>query len=285
MIENEGLLEAMRAAAGEAGRFQLSEWRKRPAGFEAGGTPWAEEKAAKDLVSFVDRESERVISSILKAALPGSAFYGEEGERTRGELTWVVDPLDGTTNYVCGLDWFCVSIALFEAGPGGVDRPILGLVHRPTAGEWFWALRGGGAWEEAPGAAPRRLGRAEPVPLARSLVCTGTPYRSPDAVEAFYSAAAAVTAAALDLRRLGSAALDPCSVAAGRLQAFWELDLKPYDVGAAVLLLEEAGCPAYALCGTVYDAFGSRGLVTGAPGAAEELLALVGPRYAAAGIR
>jgi len=284
MMDNERLLEAMRAAAAEAGRFQLSEWRRRPAGYSEGGVSWVEEKAAKDLVSFVDRESERIISAALKAALPGSAFYGEEGERTRGELTWVVDPVDGTTNYVCGLDWFCVSIALFESAPGGADRPALALVHRPVADEWFWAARGGGAWEESPRSGPRRLSRVAPTPLGRSLVCTGTPYRSPDTAAAFYAAAAEVTTAALDLRRLGSAALDLCAVAAGRLQAFWEVDLKPYDVGAALLLLEETNCPVYTLGGTAYDPFASRSIVTGSPGAAEELRAILAPHYAAVGL-
>lgn len=276
----------MRSAARDAGLFQLSEWRRRPAGLGEAGSSWAEEKAANDLVSFVDRESERIIASALQAALPEAAFYGEEGEKSRGKLTWVVDPLDGTTNYLCGLDWFCVSIALFESEPGGADRPdrpMLGLVHRPAAGEWYWASRGEGAWEERPGAGARRLPRAAPASLRRSLVCTGTPYRSPDTIEAFYAAAAAVTRAGLDLRRLGSAALDLASVAAGRIQAFWEVDLKSYDVGAALLLLEEAGCPVSTLGGTEYDPFASRSLATGAPGAAEELRRLVAPYYEAAG--
>jgi myo-inositol-1(or 4)-monophosphatase len=270
------LLETIRPAVEEVGRFQLSEWRKRPAG-------WAEEKAAKDLVSFVDVESERRLSGELKAALPGSSFYGEEGERSRGELTWVVDPVDGTTNYVSGLDWFCISVALFECGPQETAKPILALVHRPAAGEWYWALRGGGAWEGSRSVAARRLEPVPPMRLRKSLVCTGTPYRSPDTVEAFYGAAAAVTAAALDLRRLGSAALDLCSVAAGRLQAFWEVDLKPYDVGAALLLLEETGCPISTIAGAPYDPFASSSIVTGAPGAAEELRELVAPFYAALG--
>jgi myo-inositol-1(or 4)-monophosphatase len=114
-------------------------------------------------------------------------------------------------------------------------------------------------------------------------VGTGTPYRSPDTATAFYGAATAVSAAALDIRRLGSAALDLCSVAAGRLQAFWEVDLKPYDVGAALLLLEETGCPVSTISGGAYDPFESASLVTGAPGAAEELRALVGPFYAMVG--
>jgi myo-inositol-1(or 4)-monophosphatase len=280
MTNTDKLLNALRDIVGDVGRFQLSEWRRRPAG-------WAEEKAAKDLVSFVDVESERRLSAALKALLPGSAFYGEEGEQERGDLTWVVDPLDGTTNYVSGLDWFSVSVALFELdrekpGSAGIAEPILGLVHRPAAGEWYWALRCGGAWEESPSLGPRRMDKVAPLPLRNSLVCTGTPYRSTDTVGAFYGAAAAVTAAALDLRRLGSAALDLCSVAAGRLQAFWEVDLRAYDVGAALLLLEETGCPIATLGGAAYDPFASRSLVAGAPGAAEELRSLVAPFYASA---
>ena len=280
MLDLRLLLDAIRPSVAEAGRFQLSEWRKRPAG-------WAEEKSAKDLVSFVDVQSEALLSAALKAALPGSSFYGEEGEKSRGELTWVVDPVDGTTNYVCGLDWFCISVALFErrddSGKGGagarIDRPILGLVHRPTAGEWLWAICGGGAWEEGASGEARRLEPVRTMRLRDALVCTGTPYRSPDTAGAFYAAAAEVTAAALDIRRLGSAALDLCQVAAGRIQAFWEVDLKPYDLGAALLFLEETGCPVSTIGGGRYDPFSSSSLVTGAPGAAEELRAILAPRY------
>ncbi|MGA2546637.1 MAG: inositol monophosphatase [Rectinemataceae bacterium] len=271
MIDRKRLLADIRAVVAEVGAFLVSEWRKRPTG-------WASEKSAKDLVSFVDIEAERRLAAALKPLVPGSAFYGEEGERRRGELTWVVDPVDGTTNYVSGLDWFCVSVALFEN-----DRPIIGIVHRPAADEWFWALRGGGAWEESPRLAARLLPAAVRTRLRGSLVCTGTPFRSPDTAGAFFGAAAAVTEAALDLRRLGSAALDLCSVAAGRLQAFWEVDLRAYDVGAALLLLEETGCPIFTIGGKPYDPFESASIVTGVPGAAEELRALVAPFYAAVG--
>lgn len=271
MIDRIRLLDDIRAVVAEVGVFLVSEWRKRPAG-------WAAEKAAKDLVTFVDIEAERRLATALKPLVPGSAFYGEEGEQRRGDLTWVVDPVDGTTNYVSGLDWFCVSVALFEN-----DRPIVGVVHRPVANEWFWALRGGGAWEESPRLAARPLPAALRTSLRKSLVCTGTPFRSPDTAGAFYKAAAAVTEAALDLRRMGSAALDLCSVAAGRFQAFWEVDLRAYDVGAALLLLEETGCPIFTIGGEPYDPFQSASIVTGVPGAAEELRAIVAPFYAAVG--
>jgi Archaeal fructose-1,6-bisphosphatase and related enzymes of inositol monophosphatase family len=265
------LLLPIKAAMLETGLFQLAEWRKRSAG-------WAQEKAAKDLVSFVDIESEKRLSAALKALLPDASFYGEEGEKSRGELTWVVDPVDGTTNYVSGLDYFCISVALFS-GLGAGSKPEIGVVHRPTTGEWYWAIRGCGAWEESRGEV-RRLPGAEGIELRRSLVCTGTPYRSPDTVEAFYATAREVTAAALDLRRLGSAALDLCMVAAGRLQAFWEVDLKPYDVGAALLLLEETRCAISTIGGSRYDPFASRSLVSGSPGAADELRAIAARHYA-----
>jgi myo-inositol-1(or 4)-monophosphatase len=279
MLDAKGLLETIRPAAAEAGLLQLAHWRALHADATAGGASWAEEKVSKELVTFVDRESEALIAKALKDALPAASFYGEEGEKTRSALTWVVDPLDGTTNYVCGLDWFCVSIALFE-GEGEASRPVLGLVHRPAADEWLWATRGGGAWESARGQAARRLPPAKETRLRHSLVCTGTPYRSPDTVSAFYEAAAEVTAAALDLRRMGSAALELCQVAAGRIQAFWEADLQPYDVGAALLLLEETGCPVSTFAGSRYDPFVSRGMVTGSPGAAQELREIVARRYA-----
>jgi len=276
------LLQPLRSILSEVGAFQLAEWRTRPYAL-AQDKSWAREKAAKDLVTFVDLESERRLASALAALLPGSAFYGEEGEQSLGDFTWVVDPLDGTTNYVAGLDWFCISVALFERTGSGAQRPVLGLVHRSATKEWHWAVRGEGAWTEGPGSSPaRRLEAARPRALRDSLVCTGTPYRSPDTAAAFYGAAAAVSAAALDIRRLGSAALDLCSVAEGRFQAFWEVDLKPYDLGAALLLLEESGCPYSAISGRPFDPFSSRGFVTGAPGAAEELRSLIAPFYAAA---
>jgi len=299
MLDIPGLLGAARPAVAEVGRYQLDNWRRRPAG-------WAEEKAAKDLVSYVDRESEARLSAALKSALPGSSFYGEEGERSRGRLTWVVDPLDGTTNYVCGLDWFSISVALYEEvgdgdggaggrggqgdsgadGPGTMppggrrSRPILGLVHRPATGDWLWATRGGGAWEETPGTGARRLASARPMDLRHSLVGTGTPFRSPDTAGAFYAAAAEVSGRALDLRRMGSAALELCQVAAGRLQAFWEVDLKAYDVGAALLLLEETGCRVSTVGGAAYDPFSGGSIVAGVPGAFEELRGILAPRYA-----
>jgi myo-inositol-1(or 4)-monophosphatase len=271
----------------EVGRFQLGEWRAR-------GPGWGDEKLAKEFVSFVDVESERRLARALRALCPEAGFYGEETEQSIGPgLTWVVDPVDGTTNYLSGLDWFCISVALFrsdspisgDASPEG-GRPILGIVHRPATGEWWWSGRGLGAYHRVGArpdgfdvSGPDVLSPVGPCPLAQALVCTGTPFRSPDTVGAFMTAAADVLVAARDLRRLGSAALDLCNVASGWLQAFWEVDLQPYDVGAALLLLEETGCEITTIGGARYDPFSSRSLVTGLPGATAELRKLVAARY------
>lgn len=272
--EYERILQGLGLAMEEVGRFQVQEWRRNDAG-------WGREKSAKELVSFVDLESEGRLSEALGILLPGSGFYGEETRKEVRDLTWVVDPIDGTTNYVSGLDWFCISVALYEG-----DRPLLAAIHRPVTEEWFWAARGEGAYQDRgkrplgiPGLS-KALPRAKACPLSASLVDTGTPYRSPDTRQAFYAAMDEVLTAARDIRRLGSAALDLAMVATGHIQAFWEVDLQPYDVGAGLLLLEETGCEVSTIGGTSYLPFSSRSLVTGLPGAREELREIVARCYA-----
>jgi myo-inositol-1(or 4)-monophosphatase len=269
------LLPELHAIMAEVGAFQLSEWRRHEPG-------WGEAKSAKDFVSFVDRESERMLAAVLKRSLPEAGFYGEETEKRMGAtLTWVVDPLDGTTNYLSGLDLFSISVALFEAG-----EPVLGIVHRPAASEWWWATEGGGAFYAKSSSADilvdgraTRLPLASPCPLALSLVGTGTPFRSPDTKEAFFQATSGVLTVARDVRRLGSAALDLAFLASGWLQAFWEVDLEPYDIGASLLLLKETGCECSSFSGAPYKAFQNRSFVAGLPGAASELRAIVAPAY------
>lgn len=249
--ESGRLLAAMRDAAAAAAKIQLAEFRVRPAG-------WGTAKAARDFVSFVDVESENAIRAVLDAALPGAAFYGEETERTLGTgATWIVDPLDGTTNYLSGFDHWSVSIALWRDG-----GPELGWVLKPATGEHFSAARGQGARRDG-----RLLERAAPLDPAGALVCTGTPYRSPDTLDAFFAATRGVLSRCRDLRRTGSAALDLCYVAAGFFQAFWEVDLQPYDVAAGLLMLSETGHAVSSIAGKPYDPFRSRSLVAGRSGA------------------
>jgi myo-inositol-1(or 4)-monophosphatase len=249
------LLEAMEEAARTAGAFQLSEFRRR-------GPGWGDSKGDHDFVSFVDLESEKRIRLILREALPQAAFYGEETEQSRGtEATWVVDPLDGTTNYLSGFEFWAVSIALWDQ-----DGPSLGLVYKPVGGELFTARRGEGAFRNR-----MRLPLAEALPPQGALIATGTPYRSPDTGEFFFAAVREVMKHCRDIRRNGSAALDLCYLAAGYFQGFWEVDLQPYDVAAGLLMLRETGHPYRTFSGLPYDPFKHRGLVTARPGVMETL--------------
>ncbi len=189
-------------------------------------------KGEVDLVTEVDERAEGVIREALREAFPGYGMLAEEGGRLPGEgdSRWVVDPLDGTTNYAHGLPIFAVSIALERAG-----EVVLGVVHDPMREETYVAERGGGATLN--GAPIRVSDTEEPI---RALLVTGFPYDREDmpaALELF----GRLTVLTQGVRRLGSAALDLCYVAAGRLDAFYERGLHAWDVAAGSLILEEAG--------------------------------------------
>ncbi|HCM28876.1 MAG TPA: inositol monophosphatase [Treponema sp.] len=257
------LLGAMERAARAAAAIQLPEFRKRDPG-------WGDAKDSSDFVSFVDLESEKAIRRILDAALPSAAFFGEETERSLGAgATWVVDPLDGTTNYLSGYDHFAVSIALWEEG-----CPVLGLVLKPVDGELFTASRGGGAFRNG-----ERLHTATFLEPRGALVGTGTPYRSPGTEDAFFGTTRRVLGACRDIRRTGSAALDLSHLASGFLQGFWEVDLQPYDVAAGLLMLSETGHGYRNFAGDAYDPFRHRTFVAGRPGVFEVLREAVLAEY------
>lgn len=263
-----GLLEPVIALTRRIGEFQMSRFRSLPPG---GG----EEKQKRDLVSEVDFTSEQMLLDSLKTLLPEAGFFGEEtGRSGRQDLVWVIDPLDGTTNYLSGLDQFCISVAL--VGEGGTE---LGVVLRPASGEVFSAFRGGGLLHNG--------ARAQPLPtdmsLAESVIGTGFPYRSHDLVKPFFACAEEVLGESRALRRFGAAALDLSYVACGFLQAFWESDLQPYDVAAALLFLEEQGCTVTNSKGKPYDMFNDRLIICGLPSVHQELIALVSRLYAGLG--
>lgn len=263
------MIAAMERAARKAAAFQLSEFRKR-------GPGWGDAKDARDFVSFVDVESEKLIRAVLEEALPGAAFYGEETEQTVGEGdTWIVDPLDGTTNYLSGFEHWSVSIALRDGKETEGSEFAAGLVLKPTTGELFAAERGKGAYRNG-----ERLSRAAPLASAGALVATGTPYRSPDTADAFYASVRRVLGSCRDVRRTGSAALDLSYLAAGFFQGFWEVDLQPYDVAAGLLLLSETGHGYRNFGGAPYRLFEDRGFVAGRPGVLEPLLKIVNEEYA-----
>lgn len=257
------LIDRMKKAALLAAKLQKDEFRKRDPG-------WGDTKEAHDFVSFVDIESERLIRNSLKGCIEGAAFYGEETEQTLGSLyTWIVDPLDGTTNYLSGYDHWSVSIALWDT-----QGPLLALVYKPASDETFSAQRSKGAWHNG-----IRLEQAAPMDPVNALIATGTPYRSPDTRSNFFMTLDTVLQSCRDVRRSGSAALDLCYTAAGFFQGFWEVDLQPYDVAAGLLLLAETGQHYSTFSGNNYDPFRHRSLVCGRPGVYETLLKAVGRTY------
>jgi myo-inositol-1(or 4)-monophosphatase len=233
---DEAHLEAARAAARAAGKIQLTGLRTQRHIIH---------KGQFDLVTDVDRKCEQAIFQILHEAFPQSGFFGEEDTRT--ELTadevWIVDPVDGTTNYSHGYPHFSVSIALRRQG-----RVALGVVYEPTRGELFEAVRGQGAFVNG---APIRV--SDTRELAQSLLATGFPYDRCQNPDNNLQRFAAMTMRTLGVRRGGSASLDLAFTACGRVDGYWELRLQPYDVGAGALLVEEAGGRLSDLRGEPFD--------------------------------
>jgi myo-inositol-1(or 4)-monophosphatase len=223
-------------------------------------------KGDKNLVTEVDQESERLIVRHLLGSFPDHSIVAEEGEYHRGEAAfrWIIDPLDGTTNYAHGFPWFCVSIGLESAG-----ELVAGVIYNPMHDELFTATRGGGAFLNG-----HRLRVSPRFPLQDTLLGTGFPYDCASDPANNFDNFIAFQKAARGIRRAGAAALDLAYVAAGRLDGFWELKLKPWDVAAGVLLVREAGGTVTAFDGTDYDVFNgcivaSNGLIH------EEMVALL----------
>jgi myo-inositol-1(or 4)-monophosphatase len=199
-----------------------------------GTDPFVETKGAGDYVTDVDRASERAIREILGEGTPDIPVVGEESGGRGGRRSWVVDPLDGTTNYLHGFPVVGVSVALVEEG-----RPIVGVVHAPFLGETFLGARGLGARARTGGrqAEARVSGR----PVEQAVVGTGFPFRRKDLVPRYLATFEASLRRFEDLRRPGAAALDLAWVATGAFEGFFELGLAQWDVAAGALLIEEAG--------------------------------------------
>ncbi|MEM8710435.1 MAG: inositol monophosphatase family protein [Planctomycetota bacterium] len=200
----------------------------------------------RDLVTEVDVNSERLIVSALRAAAPGFTVEAEEeaSDEDSGAPRWIVDPLDGTVNFVHDLPVFAVSIALY-ADSG--RRPLLGIVHVPRLGETFIAAEGRGAYlvsaASSADAAPtsRRLSISRPDGLADAILATGFPYRWGELPNSNLENFNAFFYEVRGVRRMGAAAVDLAYVAAGRLDGYWELHLGAHDVAAGALLVREAG--------------------------------------------
>jgi myo-inositol-1(or 4)-monophosphatase len=229
-------------------------------------TEWIE-KARRDFVTEADRQAEEAIAAALTAAVPGSTVVGEElspTARRASDVVWIVDPLDGTTNFLHGYPQYAVSIGALVEG-----TLALGVVHDVTRDWVYWAATGRGAW-----LGERRLQVSAFVEPKLALVGTGFPFRTLGDVERYLGQLKAVMTAASGVRRAGAAALDLADVAAGRLDAFWELALAPWDVAAGVVLVREAGGTASTLEGSS-DLLQGGSIVAGNPALHTWLLELV----------
>jgi myo-inositol-1(or 4)-monophosphatase len=232
MVAHSGLITVMQRAAlkaaprlrrdfGEVEQLQVS--RKGPA----------------DFVSMADKRAEQTIVEELRTARPDWGMLLEEGGEIEGNPAkprWIVDPLDGTTNFLHGLPHFAISIAVEERRSDGRTEISHALVYQPLTDESFWAEKGRGAWLQ-----DARLRVSARRELAESIIGTGIPHRGRGDAQQWAKIYAAVGPQVSGVRRFGSAALDLAWVAAGRMDGFWEDDLDIWDTAAGVLLVKEAG--------------------------------------------
>jgi myo-inositol-1(or 4)-monophosphatase len=232
MVAHSGLITVMQRAArkaaprlrrdfGEVEQLQVS--RKGPG----------------DFVSMADKRAEQTIVEELRNARPDWSMLLEEGGAIEGNPAkprWLVDPLDGTTNFLHGIPHFAISIAVEERRPDGRPEITHGLIYQPLTDEGFWAEKGRGAWLH-----DRRLRVSSRRDLADSVIGTGIPHCGRGVPESWAKIYTGVAGQVSGIRRFGSAALDLAWVAAGRMDGFWEDDLDPWDTAAGVLLIREAG--------------------------------------------
>jgi myo-inositol-1(or 4)-monophosphatase len=238
--------------------------------FRSFDSSWVEEKSRNDVVSRADRESEALIRTLLLGAFPGDRFHGEEGGASGGgpdAPTWVVDPLDGTANFVRGFPHWAVSIARTSGGTfGPLDTAV---IWDPVKGDLFTATRGEGAYRNGV-----RLHIPPRQGLEGSALATGFPFRQQAKIDVYLRIFRAAFLEVRSLRRAGSAALDLAYTAAGIFDGFFEFGLSPWDTAAGALLVAEAG-------GIVTDFDGGGGwrrrgnVVAGCPGVHRAFLELV----------
>ncbi len=268
------LLDLARTIALEAGELAA---RRRGEGVEVAAT----KSTIVDVVTEADREVELLIRSRIADARPDDAVLGEEGGSAPGTsgLTWVVDPIDGTVNYLYGIPHYAVSIAIVEGEPDPLTwTGLAGCVLNPAIGELFTAARGGGAFQSSAAGAPAPIRIADPVPLELALINTGFAYNATTRGRQG-EVIARLLPLVRDIRRMGTASLDLCMVANGRTNAYIERTLSPWDHAAGAIIAREAG----AVVTGFGDAAPSRDLILAAEPALaavlEPLLVELGMRF------
>jgi myo-inositol-1(or 4)-monophosphatase len=231
-----------------------------------------ENKAKNDFVSEVDRQAEATIIAILRKAYPNHAILAEEGGAQKGDdYQWIIDPLDGTTNFLHGNPQFGVSIALKHQGY--LEQAV---IYDPLRDELYTASRGEGALLN-----DRRIRVSSLMSLEGALLGTGFPFRMQEHIDTYLNTFKALYPLVSDIRRAGSAALDLAYVAAGRLDGFWELGLQKWDMAAGVLLIQEAGGFSTDFGGG-NDYLNTGNIVAGSPKVHKEILQTIQPHLSEA---
>ncbi len=239
------LLNAAVQAAREAGAIQKKGWGKKHR---------IEFKGEINLVTEVDKACEKKIVSILSKAFPDHDFLTEESgaHNKKSDYKWIIDPLDGTTNYAHAFPSFCVSIGLEYCG-----EVMVGVVYNPIHDELFTGIRGQGAWLNG-----KKISVSSIRDLKRSLLGTGFAYNVQVAKDNNLNHLGNFLKRAQGIRRMGAAAIDICYVACGRLEGFWEMELWPWDIAAGCLILEEAGGKTSMFDGSALDLYGKQIIVS-----------------------
>lgn len=250
MADLKEITKKIEAIAREAGEFI----RNEASGFDISSK---EVKGINNFVSYVDKKSEELIVSRLKELIPDASFKTEEGtgeSSAAARYCWVVDPLDGTTNFMHGLPPYAVSIGLMDD-----NEYVAGAVYEINLDEMFSAWQGGGAWLNG-----RQIHVSDASKLSESLVATGFPYYNFSKMDSYMECFSWFCQNTHGVRRLGSAATDIVYIACGRFEGFYEYGLHPWDIAAAIIILREAG-------GKVSDFSGNENSLNG-----EEIVACTG---------
>ena len=249
-MELKQLTEKVCSISKEVGAFIQQESAKLSSGD-------IETKSKNSLVTYVDKTAEKIVVDFLSELIPESGFIAEEGtSNKKGEkYNWVIDPLDGTTNFIHGIPTYCVSIALLKN-----NELALGVIYEPNQDEMFYAWKNGGAYLNG-----KSISVSSTTKISNALLATGFPYYDYERIDGYMNILKWLMHNSRGVRRIGSAAIDLAYVACGRFDAFYEYSLNPWDVAAGAIIVNEAG-------GSVKDFEGGENYIFGREILASNLL-------------